>query len=69
MLTLEVNGQFITWPEEFALLMMKYYRKHGVTFILHKNCVHAGRDTTAKDNRTAERMGSFGDFGYSGCDR
>jgi hypothetical protein len=69
MLTLEVHGQFITWPEEFALLMMKYYQKHGVTFIIHRHCDHAGWDTTAKDNRTAERTGPIGAFGYSGCDR
>ena len=42
MLTLEVNGQLIAWPEEFAVLMMKYYRKHGVHFIIHRNCVHTG---------------------------
>ena len=69
MLTLEVHGQIITLSDEFALLMMKYYRKHGVTFILHKNCVHTGRDTTAKDNHTAGETGLFAAFGYSGCDR
>lgn len=69
MLTLEVHGQFVTWPEEFALLMMKYYRNQGVTFILHKNCIHAGWDTTTKDNCTEERTEPFGAFGYSGSDR
>jgi hypothetical protein len=60
MLTLEVNGQFITWPEEFAVLMMKYYRKHGVNYILHRNCGHTGWDTTVKDIRTAERTVPLG---------
>lgn len=62
MLTLEVNGQFITWPEEFALLMMKYYQKHGVNFILHRHCAHAGWDTTSKNSRTVERTAFFGAF-------
>jgi hypothetical protein len=66
MLSLEVNGQFITWPGEFAFLMMKYYRKHGVNFVLHRNCAHAGRDTTAKNNSTAKKTGPFGAFEYSG---
>ena len=42
MLTLEIYGKFITWPEPFALLMMKHYREHGVPFIVHRNCVHTG---------------------------
>lgn len=69
MLTLEVYGQFIRWPEDFALLMMKYYRKHGVTFILHRNCAHSGLDTTAEDNRTPECTGPFGAVAYSRCSR
>jgi len=67
MLTIEVHGQFITWPEDFALFMMKYYRKHGVNIILHRNCVHTGLDTTAKNNCTAERTEPFGAFEYCGC--
>lgn len=67
MLTLEVNGQFITWPEEFALLMMKYYQKHGVNFIIHRHCMHTGMDTTGKNRRTKERAGLFGAFECSGC--
>ena len=42
MLTLEIHGQFITWPEEFAALMMKYYQDNGIPFVVHRNCVHAG---------------------------
>jgi hypothetical protein len=40
MLTLEVNGQFITWPEEFAVTMMGYYKKYGIPFMLHRNGLH-----------------------------
>ena len=62
MLTLEVHGQFITWPEEFALLMMKHYRKHGVTVILHRHCTHSGWDTLAKNKSTAVITGTCGVF-------
>jgi len=41
MLTLEVHGKLITWPEEFAETMMGYYKKHGVPFVVHRNCIHA----------------------------
>jgi hypothetical protein len=60
MLLLEVNGQFIAWPEEFAILMMKYYRKHGVNYILHRNCGHTGWDTTAENVRAANSTVPFG---------
>ena len=42
MLTLEVNGQFITWPADFAFMMMRYYQKHGKLFVIHRKCIHAG---------------------------
>lgn len=32
MITIEVRGQRITWPKEFAAVMIGYYRKHGVPF-------------------------------------
>ena len=65
MLTIEVNGQFITWSEDFANFMMKYYQKHGVDFILHRNCVQTGLDNTAKDNRTAESLVPCEAYEYS----
>jgi hypothetical protein len=46
MLTLEIYGKFITWPEAFAQLMMKHYREHQVPFIVHRNCVHTGWNTS-----------------------
>ena len=46
MLTLEIYGEFITWPETFALLMMKYYQENRVSFIVHRNCVHTGWNTS-----------------------
>jgi len=48
MLTLEIYGEFITWPEAFAQLMMKHYREHQVPFIVHRNCVHTGWNTSEK---------------------
>jgi hypothetical protein len=47
MLTLEVNGQFITWPEEFAVMMMRHYKHYGVPFIIHRNCFHFGCNTVS----------------------
>ena len=47
MLTLEVNGQFITWPEEFAVMMMAYYKKYGVPFMVHRNCLHFGSNNVS----------------------
>ena len=47
MLTLEVNGQFITWPEEFAVMMMAYYKKYGIPFMVHRNCLHFGSNNVS----------------------
>ncbi len=47
MLTLEINGKYITWPEDFAILMIGHYKAHGVPFTIHRNCVHAGWSTSA----------------------
>ncbi|HEX9022982.1 MAG TPA: hypothetical protein VF799_03995 [Geobacteraceae bacterium] len=47
MLTLEINGKFITWPEEFAILMIGHYKNNGIPFTVHRNCVHAGWSTSA----------------------
>jgi hypothetical protein len=58
MLTLEVYGKFITWHEEFAVLMMEHYQKNGVPFIVHRNCVHAGRDTTVGNTFITKLAGS-----------
>ena len=45
MVTLEIHGQYVTWPEDFALTMMRYYRNHGVPFTVHRNHVHPGGNT------------------------
>jgi hypothetical protein len=34
MITLEVHNQLITWPDDFAIVMMRYYKKHDVPFML-----------------------------------
>jgi hypothetical protein len=49
MLTLEIYGKLITWPEDFALLMIKHYENHGVPVIVHRDCINTGRNT--KTNR------------------
>lgn len=45
MMTLEIYGKLITWPEDFAHLMMKHYENYGVPFIVHRDCIHTGRDS------------------------
>jgi hypothetical protein len=47
MLTLEVYGKFISWPEEFALMMMRYYQNYGVPFIVHRDCINTGSNSPA----------------------
>jgi TRAP-type C4-dicarboxylate transport system permease small subunit len=47
MLTLEVNGQFITWPEDFAVIMMGYYKKFGIPYAVHRNCLHFGSNNVS----------------------
>jgi len=54
MVTLEIHGQFVTWPEDFALTMMRYYRNHGVPFTVHRNSVHPGGNTTGEHSRQKE---------------
>ena len=45
MLTLEVNGRLVTWPEEFAAVMIRYYSQFGVPFKIHRNCIHSGSNS------------------------
>ncbi|HTP63886.1 MAG TPA: hypothetical protein VMJ66_00745 [Geobacteraceae bacterium] len=52
MLTIEVNGDYITWPEDFAALMMGHYKNHGVPFTVHRNCVHSGWSTRAESDHS-----------------
>ena len=40
MLTIEVNGQFVTWPADFAFMMMRYYKKHDKPFVIHRKYVN-----------------------------
>ena len=54
MLTIEVNGQFITWPDDFAVTMMRYYSKHDVPFLVHRKCLHTGRDGRAENTSPAK---------------
>ena len=34
MITIEVHNQLVTWPDDFAIIMMRYYKKHEVPFVL-----------------------------------
>lgn len=35
MMILEVHNEYVTWPEEFALMMMEHYRNHGIPYVVH----------------------------------
>lgn len=39
MLTIEVYNTFVTWPKDVALIMVAYYRKAGVSVVIHRRCV------------------------------
>ena len=58
MLTLKVHGQFITWPDDFANMMMKYYRIHGIPFTVHANSVNPGWDATVENTSLAKVEGA-----------
>jgi hypothetical protein len=45
MVTLEIYGKFITWPEDFALFMMKHYQNRGVPIIVHRDDINTGHDS------------------------
>ena len=59
MITLEVHSQFIAWPDDFALVMMRYYRHHGVPFKIHRKCVHTGCSPGAVNASSAKPAGPF----------
>jgi hypothetical protein len=65
LLTLEVNGQLVTWPEEFAQMMMNHYRNHGVTFLVQRNCTHCGRDKTTETVFASEKIKLIGAYAFS----
>ncbi len=66
MLTLEINGKFITWPEDFAIMMIGHYRNHGVPFTVHRNCVHAGWSSNAA-NAVMASLADKGDDRVISC--
>lgn len=64
MITIEVHDQFVTWPEDFAETMMRYYQNHGVPFKIHRKCVHVGLSADSADRAPiksipAELQGHF----------
>jgi hypothetical protein len=47
MLTLEIREQYVKWPEDFALLMIKHYEDYEVPVKVHMVCSPTGRDAKA----------------------
>ncbi len=65
MLTLEVNDRFVTWPERFAEYMMHHYRTDGVSFVVHRDCVHARSIAAAKGCSATRKKVQVGAFEYA----
>jgi len=64
MVTLEIHGQFVTWPEDFALTMMRYYRNHGVPFTVHRNRLHPGSNATGENAPPVKAKGAKEEYSY-----
>ncbi len=58
MLTLIVHDQSVTWPEDFAYVMMDYYRSHGVPFMIQGKCANANWVTAAGNIPLPKPVGS-----------
>ena len=39
MLSLKVHNTIITWPEDVAVFMMKYYENFGIPFEVQENVI------------------------------
>ena len=50
MITIKVHDQFVTWPNDIAILMMRYYKRHGVPFAIHRNCSSPELNIMGKNN-------------------
>jgi hypothetical protein len=45
MLSLKVHNTIITWPEDIALFMMKFYENLGVPFEIDQNDIQNDEDS------------------------
>ena len=50
MLTLEIKKKYVDWPQDFALLMLKYYQDYKVPVMVHMVCGNTGRDAHVYDS-------------------
>ena len=37
MLSLKIHNTIITWPEDVAVFMMRFYENHGIPFEIQEN--------------------------------
>jgi len=51
MIIVEVRGQIVNWPEDFALVMMRYYHNHGVPFKVHRHIDQFSTKVTGWGNK------------------
>jgi hypothetical protein len=45
MLSLKVHNKIITWPEDIALFMMKFYENLGIPFEIDQNDIQCDEDS------------------------
>ena len=54
MITLEVHNQLVTWPDDFAIVMMRYYKKHDVSFVLRLRHSSSVQETSEVRTKSGE---------------
>jgi len=50
MVTIKVHNQYVTWPNDFAVMMMRYYKRHGVPFVIQRNNASAVMHSVDEDS-------------------
>jgi hypothetical protein len=45
MLSLKVHNTIITWPEDIAIFMMKFYENLGIPFEIDQNDIQSDEDS------------------------
>ena len=65
MITIEVHNQMVTWPDDFAIVMMRYYKKHDVSFVLRLRHSSSGSDASEGRTRSDELLKMASDNGLS----
>ena len=65
MITIEVHNQLVTWPDDFAIVMMRYYKKHDVSYVLRWRHPSSGSDASGRIINSDEILAMASDKGLS----